>query len=343
MPANNILSQDEIDALLSGMDAGDVETTTEEEPAREGVQLYDFESQDRIIRGRLPTLEMINERFGRRLRQSFFELLHRSTDLSVGTVQMLKFGEYVQGLFMPASMNLVKLKPLRGTALVTFDPRLVFALVDSFFGGNGQVQTKIEGREFTASEQRVIALAFERVLGDLKAAWDPVLEVELEHTGTEINPHFATIATPSEVVAVTVFDVELDAGGGGLHVALPYAMLEPVRELLETGVQSDRAERDDRWVASLRSELDTVDVELASTLTEVSVTLGELIKLKPGDIVPAELPESVLATVGGVPVFRGKFGTSGGNLALKVIEFVRNPGGALAGAHQESGVRRHER
>ena len=335
MAADNILSQDEIDALLTGMDGGEVETKTEEEVPVDGVNSYDFQSQDRIIRGRLPTLEMINERFARYLRVSLFNMLRRSPELSVGSIQMLKFSEYVHGLFMPASMNLVKVAPLRGTALFTFDPKLVFSLVDNYFGGTGQFHTKIEGRDFTATERRVVHLVVEQVFVDLTEAWRTVFPVEFTYIGTEVNPHFANIVSPSEVVVVTVIDVEIEGGSGALHLAYPYSMIEPIREILDTGMQSDSIDKDERWSLTLREEVEVAEVEIASTLTETTIPLSQLVSMSPGDVVPVELPDVVVATVEGVPVFRGRFGTSGGNLALKVLENIRPSGGALVPLVQE--------
>ena len=335
MAADNILSQDEIDALLTGMDGGEVETKTEEEVPVDGVNSYDFQSQDRIIRGRLPTLEMINERFARYLRVSLFNMLRRSPELSVGSIQMLKFSEYVHGLFMPASMNLVKVAPLRGTALFTFDPKLVFSLVDNYFGGTGQFHTKIEGRDFTATERRVVHLVVEQVFVDLTEAWRTVFPVEFTYIGTEVNPHFANIVSPSEVVVVTVIDVELEGGSGALHLAYPYSMIEPIREILDTGMQSDSIDKDERWSLTLREEVEVAEVEIASTLTETTIPLSQLVSMSPGDVVPVELPDVVVATVEGVPVFRGRFGTSGENLALKVLENIRPSGGALVPLVQE--------
>ena len=335
MAADNILSQDEIDALLTGMDGGEVETKTEEEVPVDGVNSDDFQSQDRIIRGRLPTLEMINERFARYLRVSLFNMLRRSPELSVGSIQMLKFSEYVHGLFMPASMNLVKVAPLRGTALFTFDPKLVFSLVDNYFGGTGQFHTKIEGRDFTATERRVVHLVVEQVFVDLTEAWRTVFPVEFTYIGTEVNPHFANIVSPSEVVVVTVIDVELEGGSGALHLAYPYSMIEPIREILDTGMQSDSIDKDERWSLTLREEVEVAEVEIASTLTETTIPLSQLVSMSPGDVVPVELPDVVVATVEGVPVFRGRFGTSGGNLALKVLENIRPSGGALVPLVQE--------
>ncbi len=322
MSTNDILSQDEIDALLHGVDSGDVGGEAEEALADGEASSYDFTSQDRIVRGRLPTLEMIHERFARQFRISLFNMLRRSPEISVGTVQMVKFAEYVQGLFMPAHMNMVKLNPLRGTSLFTFDPNLIFSIVDNFFGGSGRFHTKIEGRDFTPTERRVVEMVLASIFADLKEAWAPVMTVDFEHTGTEVNPNFANIVSPSEVVVVTVFHIELEGGGGDFHVALPYAMVEPIRELLDAGMQSDRADQDDRWVLALREEVESANVELVSNLTETVMTLRQIQDLKPGDIIPIEVPDTILATSGGVPIFRARFGVSRGNLALKVASAI---------------------
>ncbi|MBS01171.1 MAG: flagellar motor switch protein FliM [Gammaproteobacteria bacterium] len=322
---SDILSQDEIDALLHGVDGGSIETEAEDFGDDGDARNYDFTSQDRIVRGRMPTLEMINERFARLFRVSIFNMLRRSPEISATSVQMLKFSEYVHGLFMPANMNMVRIRPLRGTALFTLDPKLVFSIVDNFFGGGGRFPAKIEGRDFTATEMRLIEMILDRVFTDLQEAWAPVLKVEFDHMGSEVNPHFANICSPSEVVVVSVFHIEVDGGGGDLHLALPYAMVEPIRDLLDTGVQSDRDDSDDRWLSALRDEIFTAEIELSSMLTETTLPLSTLVSLREGDVIPLEMPEHVVACVGEVPLIRASFGVSRGNLALKVNEFITHP------------------
>ena len=252
--ADELLSQDEIDALLHGVDDGAVETETDVPVDADGARAYDFASQDRIVRGRLPTLEMINERFARYFRTSLFNMLRRSSDIAVSGVQMLKFGEFVHSLFVPTSLNMVKIAPLRGKSLFVLDPKLVFSTVDSFFGGTGRFHTKIEGRDFTPTELRVVQMLLEIAFEDLKKAWEPVLDVRFEYQGSEVNPQFANIVSPSEVV-VTTFNVDLESGGGDFYICLPYSMLEPIRELLDAGVQSDRGEKDERWEKAMREEI----------------------------------------------------------------------------------------
>ncbi len=326
---SDLLSQDEIDALLHGVDSGAIET--EEEPVAPGTaRPYDFASQDRIVRGRLPTLEMINERFIRTWRIGLFNLLRRSADLSVRGIETIKFGEYLHSLYVPTNINLIKLKPLRGTGLIVFEPKLVYTVVDSFFGGNGRYPAKIEGREFTATEMRVIHLLLKQTFADLVEAWAPVMKVDFEYLNSEVNPHFANIVSPREYVVVSRFHVELEGGGGEIHVTLPYSMLEPIRELLDAGMQSDRIDNDGTWRNSLQEQLRSAEVMLSSVLAEKRINLRELTALKVGDILPIELPRNVPLCVEHVPVFTGEFGTSNGNNAVKIIS--KNPPDAHAHA-----------
>jgi flagellar motor switch protein FliM len=323
MAGSDLLTQAEIDALLRGVDGGDVDTIAEAGGGGSGILGYDFASQDRIVRGRLPTLEMINERFGRNFRSSLFNLLRRAPSISVESVRMTKFGEYVHSLYMPSNMNMIKVKPLRGTALIVLNPKIVYSLVDCYFGGSGRFYTKIEGREFTPTEMRVVNKVLGMIFDDLREAWAPIFRLTFEHIGSEINPQFANIVTPSEVVVVSSFHIDLECGEGDLHITLPYSMIEPIREILDAGVQSDVTERDQRWLNSMREEMFTAPVTLKSTLTRIKINLGELNALRVGDVLPIKMPETVLARVQGVPVFRGKFGISGEKTALKVVEVIR--------------------
>ena len=320
MTDDKILDQDEIDALIHGVDSGTVNTTPE--PPSDEARAYDFNNQMRIVRGRMPTLEMINERFARIFRVSLYNLLRRSPEISVHQIQVKKFSEYVHTLHVPTSLNLVKMNPLRGTALVVLDPKLVFATVDNFFGGTGR-HAKIEGREFTATEQRVIHMVLRNVFSDLHEAWSHVAPIEVEFVQSEINPHFANIVSPSEIVVITSFHIEVDGGGGNLQVTMPYAMIEPLREILDAGVASDRVEKDERWMVCLREELEEAEVELTTRLGHCKISLATLLNLKPGDVVPCDFQGKVTVLAEDVPVFRGSFGLSRGLQAVKVEERVR--------------------
>ncbi len=321
MSANELLSQDEIDALLHGVDDGEVETENDLELQDGVAREFDFASHDRIIRGRMPTLEMINERFARSFRISLFNMLRRSAEISVSGVQMVKFSEYLHSMFVPTSLNIVKIHPLRGSALCVFDPKLVFILVDNFFGGTGR-HAKIEGRDFSATEQRVISMVLNDAFTDLKNAWKPVLEVDFEFVNMEVNPQFANIVSPTEVVVVSTFHVELDGGGGDFMVTIPYSMVEPIRDLLDAGIASDTSDKDERWIISLREEIKMAEVEISCKLAEVVLPLAEVVELKEGDILPINMPELVTIRAEDIPILRGKLGESHGNKAIKIVEAV---------------------
>ncbi|KZY74948.1 flagellar motor switch protein FliM [Oleiphilus sp. HI0071] len=313
----DLLSQDEIDALLHGVDDGDIDT--DDDQSEEGVRSYDLASQDRIVRGRMPTLEMINERFARYTRISLFNLLRRNADVSTGGVQIMKFGEYIHTLYVPTSLNIVKMRPLRGAGLFIFDAKLVFKLVDNFFGGDGR-HAKIEGREFTPTENRVVQMVLQQVFVDMKEAWNAVFKVDFEYINSEVNPAMANIVSPSEVVVISTFHIELDGGGGDLHLALPYSMIEPMRELLDAGVQSDVDEIDERWVNTIREDLLDAEVPVNATLLENKISLRKVSGLKEGDIIPVDMPEFALVTANKVPMFRAQLGQKNGSLALMIKE-----------------------
>lgn len=319
---SELLSQDEIDALLHGVDDGDIEVSGEPDVSPGQARTYDFASQDRIVRGRMPTLEMVNERFARHMRISLFNLMRRSAEVSINGVQMVKFGEYVHSLFVPTSLNMVRIRPLRGTALFTMEAKLVFILVDNFFGGDGRFHAKIEGREFTPTERRIIQKLLEQSFIDLKDAWAPVMRVDFEYLDSEVNPALANIVSPSEVVVVCSFHIEMDGGGGDFHVTMPYSMLEPIRELLETGVKTDRVDIDERWVKALRRDMLQVEVQADSQLVQTELTLREVMELKAGDIIPVDLPELVQLSVEGLPLFHGRYGIHNQNMAIKIHSVV---------------------
>lgn len=318
----DLLSQDEIDALLHGVDEGDIEVESDQEPG--SAKTYDLTSQDRIVRGRMPTLEMINERFARYTRISMFNLLRRTADVSVGGVQIQKFGEYVHTLYVPTSLNMVKFRPLRGTALIILDAKLVFKLVDNFFGGDGR-HAKIEGREFTPTELRVVQMVLEQAFIDLQEAWKAVLPLEFEFINSEVNPSMANIVSPSEVVVVSTFHIELDGGGGELHITIPYSTIEPIREMLDAGLQSDSDERDERWIIALREDVMDAVVDLECEILSAQINLRDLVGIKNGDVIPVEMPPYHVVTANRVPMFRSMMGQYDDHLALKILSFIERP------------------
>ncbi|AZQ85500.1 flagellar motor switch protein FliM [Colwellia sp. Arc7-635] len=322
---SDLLSQDEIDALLHGVDDVEEEDVEEDHAKAEGTSDYDFSSQDRIVRGRMPTLEMVNERFARHMRISLFNMMRRTAEVSINGIQMIKFGEYVHTLFVPTSLNMVRFRPLKGTGLITMEARLVFILVDNFFGGDGRYHAKIEGREFTPTERRIVQMLLKIIFEDYKEAWSPVMDVSFEYLDSEVNPSMANIVSPTEVVVISSFHIELDGGGGDFHVALPYSMLEPIRELLDAGVQSDKEDTDMRWSKALRDEIMDVPVELSTKFLEVELTLQKIMDFKVGDIIPIEMPDHITVLIENLPSFRAKLGRSRDNLALKIESKIRRP------------------
>ena len=323
MAGSDLLSQEEIDALLHGVDSGDVETNSDEVLDLGSARNYDFASQDRIVRGRLPALEMINERFARHFRTSLFGMLRRSADISVSGVQMLKFSEFVNSLFVPTSLNITRVLPLRGKSLFVLDPKLIFSVVDNFFGGTGRFQTKIEGRDFTPTELRVVQMLLRITYKDLKTAWEPVIDLDFEYVSSELNPQFANIVSPSEVVVVTTFNVDLDSGGGDFYICLPYSMLEPIRDLLDAGMQSDRGERDERWELAMREEVMGASVEISSILGEATLPLRAVAGLRVGDIIPLDVKDKVVVRAENLPIFHGELGVHNNSYSIKISDWIQ--------------------
>jgi flagellar motor switch protein FliM len=325
--AVEVLNQDEIDALLHGVDSGavDMQAPTPKGEARQ----YDFATQTRIVRGRMPTLEMINERFARQLRISLFNMLRRSPDVAVAPISLPKFGDYLPTLQVPTNLNLIKINPLSGTALVILEPKLVFAVIDNFFGGNGR-HAKIEGREFTPTEMQIIDMLLKQIFAGMKDAWMPVMGIDMEYLNSEINPHFANIVTPTEIVVVTRFHIELEGGGGDIHVTIPYSMIEPIKDVLKAGMQSDRADKDEHWSQILRNELEETEIELVTQMCEARISLGELLDLKPGDVIPCNFDGQATVMADGLPLLHGEVGQQRGRQVVKVRQLIsRKTGNAL--------------
>lgn len=321
--ADDILSQEEVDALLRGV-TGE-EDSSEEESESSAVRSYDIGRQERIVRGRMPTLEILNERFARNLRVALFNFMRRNAEISVGPVRVQKYGDFIRNLVVPTNLNLIHMKPLRGTGLFIFDPDFVFLVVDNLFGSDGRYHVRVEGRDFTPTEQRIIQRLLEVVFEEYQKAWKPVFECEFSYVRSEMNTQFANIATPTEVVVSYTFKIELGAGGGDFHVCLPYSMIEPIRDMLYSSMQADRMEADTRWLKLLRRQVQQAEVDLVAHLGNAKVTLGDIVNLKAGDVISLEIPEAVVAEVDGVPVLECKYGILNGQYALKVNKILSTP------------------
>jgi len=319
--ADQFLSQEEVDALLDGADdspAGTVETP-------QGPIPYDLAKQERIVRGRMPTLEIINERFARNLRIGLFNFMRRNPEISVGPIRVQKFGAFLRGVAVPANINVVGVKPLRGSGLVICDPKLVFTVIDSMFGGNGSLQYRIEGRDFSATEQRIIQRMLDVILEEYRKAWSSIYGLSLEYMRSEMNPQFATIATPGEIVVATSFSLEIGDLGGDLQICIPYSTLEPIRDILYSTLQGDSMETDKRWVNLLTQQIKDAAVEITAEFGQAQATVGELLALKVGDFIQLDRPDRLIATSDGVPVFDCQYGVSNGRYAIQIENILSLP------------------
>lgn len=318
--AEDFLSQDEVDALLKGATGESDEVQKEEEKG--GVRSYNIATQERIVRGRMPTYEIINERFARLLRIGLFNFMRRTVDIAVGPVKVIKFSEFVRNLVVPTNLNMVHMKPLRGTALLVFDPNLIFLIVDNLFGGDGRYHTRVEGRDFTQTEQRIIQRLLNVVFEDYEKSWKSVYPVKFEYIRSEMNPQFATIATPNEVVVTVTFDIDMGNQGGELHVCIPYSMIEPIRDTLYSALQGDHLEVDKRWIKLMSKQVQSAEVELVANIGHTKVTFEQILSMQAGDIIPLEIPKTITAHVDGIPVMDCHYGIMNGQYALKVNAMI---------------------
>ena len=328
------LSQDEIDALLEGV-TGESQKLAKDDYPTDGVRGYDLASQERIVRGRMPTMEVINERFARNLRVGLFNFIRRSPEISVGTVAVQKYSAFLRELVVPTNFNIVAVRPLRGNGLIVCEPTLLFGVIDSLFGGNGKFHTRIEGRDFSPTEQRVINRMVEVVAEEYKKAWKGVYPLELAYQRSEMQPQFANIATPSEIVVSTSFSLEIGDLSGSLHICIPYSTLEPIRDLLYSTSQGDSMEVDRRWVKLLSQEIQAAEVEVVAELAQTGATIEQLLAMKVGDFIELERGRIIQAKVDGVPILECEYGTHNGKYALKVVRTIRSTDKTWHGDHYD--------
>ena len=312
-----ILSQDEVDALLQGI-TGESQKLEAEETPTGAVREYKLESQERIVRGRMPTMEIVNERFARNIRIGLFNFIRKSPEVALSGIKVQKYSAFLREIVVPTNFNIVAVKPLRGSGLIVCDPALVFAVIDSLFGGAGKFHTRIEGRDFSPTEQRIIGRLVDVVIAEYARAWQGVFPLALEYQRSEMQPQFANIATPSEIVVASSFTLEIGETTGTLHFCIPYSTLEPIRDVLYTSVQGDSNEPDRRWVNLLEQQIQAAEVELVAELATAPATVEQLLALKPGDFIELDLEPAIQAKVDGVPVLECHYGTSRGKYAVKV-------------------------
>jgi flagellar motor switch protein FliM len=330
--SNEFLTQDEVDALLKGVSGEDEAPAPAEAPAG-GVRPYDLATQERIVRGRMPTLEIINDRFARLLRIGLFNFMRRSPEISIGPVKVIKYSEFLRNLAVPTNLNIMQAKPLRGSALFVIEPTLVFLVVDTLFGGQGRFHTRVEGRDFTPTEQRIIQRMLEVMLADYQKSWNNVYPLQFEYIRSEMQTQFVNIATPTEIVVVSSFSLELGSSGGEFHICMPYSMLEPIRDLIYSPMPGDQSEPDRRWVRMLSKQVQAAEVDLVAQLGTSTLKLRELINLKPGDVLPIDIPPVIEGRVDGVPVMECKYGVRNGQYALSIERMLAPDADAAGGKH----------
>ncbi len=317
---SEILSQSEVDSLLSGLSAGKVETETDVAPEPGEIGRYDFASQERVIRGRMPTFEVVNERFAREMHSSISALLHSTIDITADSMETLKFSEFGRSLPVPTSLHVLRMEPLRGYALLVLESELVFSLIDTFFGGRGMGKAKVEGRDFTPIEDVMIKKVVDACLKDLEKAWGPVEKVQTSYVRSEVNPQFATIVPPADLVIVSKFELELEQSSGTISLCMPYAMIEPIRNKLSAGFQSDAFEVDHTWRNRMTTIILSSEIEVAVELGKTEITGERLINLKVGDIIQLDkdAEQSLFGFIQGVRKIKGYAGVQRGYQALQV-------------------------
>lgn len=326
-----ILSQDEVDALLQGI-TGESQKLEAEDAPTGGIRNYDISSQERIVRGRMPTMEIISERFARNIRIGLFNFIRKSPEVSIGGIKVQKYSAFLREIVVPTNFNIVSVKPLRGSGLIVCDPTLVFAVIDALFGGAGKYHTRIEGRDFSPTEQRIITRMVEVITAEYKKAWVGIYPLDLEYQRSEMQPQFANVATPSEIVVATSFTLEIGDSTGTIHFCIPYSTLEPIRDVLYSTMQGDAAEPDRRWINLLKDQIKSAEVELVAELATAPATVEQLLSFKAGDFIELDLQPGIEAKISGVPVLECHYGISNGRYALKVDQLLSSSNTGWLGA-----------
>ncbi|MCL4490678.1 MAG: flagellar motor switch protein FliM [Nitrospirae bacterium] len=318
----DILSQDEVDALLKGIAEGEIETEKLEEAS--GVKVYDFTGQEKIVRGRMPSLDIANERLARNFRLSLSAAIRHMVDVTNVNVNITKFYDFMRGIPFPSSINVFKMEPLRGFGLLVFDAPMIFSLIEYFFGGTGKGYYKPEGREFTPIEQKIIHKVVLMFFNDMEEAWKPVYPIKPIYVRSEMNPQFVTIVTPVDVVIKVEFILEIEGKQCKAFLCIPYGSVEPIKEKLYSAFSADRDELDIKWLERLKDSLRETWVVMQGLLGTTSLTVQEVLELQTGDILILDkrAEEDISVVVEGVPKFKGKFGSYRGGQALKITKVL---------------------
>lgn len=327
--AEQILTQVEVDALLKGLSNGDIKTEADRvDEDKNEVRAYDFSSRERAVRGRIPTLEMLNEKFSRSARSSIFNLLRKSVDIAPDGVKVMKYEEFIRNLQVPSSLNVFQLYPLRGSGLLAIDPNLVFMIVDSYFGGDGRFQTRIEGRDFTNVEQAVVKKVVEVIFTEMKEIWKPVHPLDFRLIRSEMNPQFLNIIGHSEYVVVSTFRMDLESISNKFFMCIPYTSLEPIKDKLYGTQQVDSTDMDKKWSANLKEQFGTISVDFAAEVGTANIYVSELVNLKAGDIIQLnrKIKDPLEISIEGIPKFLGTPGVIDNHYSIKIHSAIKERG-----------------
>ncbi|MGM8849134.1 flagellar motor switch protein FliM [Salinicola halophyticus] len=322
MSQDDLLSQEEIDALLNGVSGGDDDKPADDSQSGRQTRPFDPANQHRVIRERLQALDIINERFARLFRMALFNLIRRSADITVSGVRYQSYSEFARNLPVPTNLNLISLKPLKGTALLVFPPGLVFMVVDNLFGGDGRFLTKSDGREFTATEQRIIQRLMSLALEGYEDAWKSIYPLEIDYMRSEMQVRFANITnSPNEIVVNSTFHLEVGNLASDFNICIPFSMIEPIRDILSSPIGALDSD-DTQWESRMAGEIKQTQVELIADFAEIPSTIGDVLALEVGDILPIDLPKTLGVRVDGVPVMACEYGTRHGQRALRVKHLI---------------------
>lgn len=330
-----VLSQSEVDALLAAVSDGDMDAADEAASGGGGglddkvVVDYDLTSQDRIIRGRLPQLDVIYEKFMRAFRVSLSSALRKIATLNHASTDFLKFGEFINTLPMPTCMSVLRFNSLRGSALFVIESKLAYALVDSFFGGADQPYTKVEGKDFTPIELQIVRKVVNLAIEDLESAWSSVEAIDCTFVRTEINPQFVGIVPPTDIVIASTFDVELENANGTITIVVPYSTIEPIKQKLSNGFQVESDQTDKKlWTSTIEDQLMETDMDIKVSLGGTEISLEDLMKLKKGDVIPLDQDASgeLDVLVEGTKKFKAYYGIHHGSVAVQVTKIIKKRG-----------------
>jgi flagellar motor switch protein FliM len=315
---DDILSQDEVDALLKGIQDGAVETEAGIEPS--GVKSYDFTGQEKIVRGRMPSLDIANERLARSFRLSLSAAIGRMVEITNVNVTITKFYDFMRAVPFPSSINVFKMDPLRGFGLLVFDAQMIFTLIEFFFGGTGKSYYKPEGREFTPIEQKIIHKVVIMFFSDMEEAWRAIYPLKPVYVRSEMNPQFVNIVTPVDVVIKVEYVLEMEGRQCKAYLCIPYGTVEPIKEKLYSAFSADRDELDLKWLERLKERLKEIPVDVRGVLGRSQLDVDRVVKLKEGDLIILDrrVDEDIEILVEGSPKFKGNFGVYRGSYALRV-------------------------